>query len=603
MGEVEASMGGSADGGSDDTRWVDALDLSELPVGALRAVKLDSFEVALVRLGEDEVCAVDNRCPHQGFPLAKGRLDGHTLTCAQHNFRYDLKSGKCVRGDEDVTVFPVRIEGGKVQLACPDRQPDAELEKRTKSLKEALNNGRLTQAARDIARLLSAGVEPARIALEMAAFDALHNEQGAGHALPVAADIVRIVPRYLGTDAALPLLHVADVAMDASKFRTARRVPASQDPGREPEGVAQRLITLIENDDAEAADGLVRGALWRKWTREQIEPWFHEINTAHFLGAGHGLIYSVKAFELLEAVGFEHARRILPGLTYALASMPREDTLPEWQWFRQRFAQLEPRLSQLWMRANQRALADEERRNLTHTILDGSREEAWHAVIGAWAAGVHVESVIDALSCAAAERLWRFDTGIDRDVTLTDGWLDVSHPFTYSNALRSVAARYRKPGLLKMVLFGVHFVNRHKPLDMPADRWTAIDAKGRVSFIDRDRFLTDLADMIRERAPAEAQRAALAYLNLGGSIDALFATLYDVVLKSRFARPIFTAHGIKLSVAACEEARALPEGARSWPIRALVRMLASPVSEQSLEGIACQARRLVEEGLVPKSKV
>jgi hypothetical protein len=214
-----------------------------------------------------------------------------------------------------------------------------------------------------------------------------------------------------------------------------------------------------------------------------------------------------------------------------------------------------------------------------------------------------MECVLDALSRAAAERWWRFDSTVDRDPSLVEGWLDATHPFTYVHALRAAHRRHQKPGFMKMVLFGVCFVNRGKPLDMPADRWMLVDAKGRASFVDRERFLADLADMVRDRSPVEAQRAALAYVGQGGSLDGLRATLYDLVVKDRFTRPIFQGHGIKLAVAACDEAMILPERERSWPIRALVRMLASEVREQSREGFVLQARRLVEQGLPLRTRI
>lgn len=592
---------GLAGAGSAGERWCYAFELEQLPVLEARAVTLETGEVVVVRVAENELYAIEGHCPHDGEPLVNGRVEACRLICSEDRAQFDLKTGASLRGGEDAEVFSVRVRDGKVEVR--EERPKAEqfIEKRLKSFKDALVGGRLSHAVRELVRLSESGVEPSKLALEVAAFDAAHHEQGAGLALSLAADILRITPRYLGLDVVLPLANLVEVAMDESKHRAPRKVPASQDPGREADGVGARLIALLEAGDAEAADGLVRGALWRKWTREQVEPWFYELNTAHFLGGGHGLVACVKAFELLEAVGFEHARRILPALTYALACMPRDDTLSAWQWFRQRFAQLEPRLEALWTRANQRQLGEDERQAVARAILDGSREEAWHAVIGAFAAGGRVECVIDALSRAAAERLWRFDPAIDRDSRTREGWLDVARPFLYVHALRTVARRHRKPGLLKMVLFGVRLVNHQKRLDLPADRWTAVDAKGRTSFVERERFLRDMMDMIRERETVEAQRAGLAYLSHGGSLDAMHAALCDVVLRGRYARPSFVAHGIHLAVAVCEESAALPESERTWPLRALIRMLSSPVCEQSIEAVVHEARRVASEGTGPRT--
>jgi len=37
--------------------------------------------------------AVDNRCPHMGFPLHKGSVCNGILTCHWHHARFDLASG------------------------------------------------------------------------------------------------------------------------------------------------------------------------------------------------------------------------------------------------------------------------------------------------------------------------------------------------------------------------------------------------------------------------------------------------------------------------------------------------------------------------------
>ena len=39
------------------------------------------------------VFALDNRCPHMGFPLDRGSVEDGILTCHWHHARFDLKSG------------------------------------------------------------------------------------------------------------------------------------------------------------------------------------------------------------------------------------------------------------------------------------------------------------------------------------------------------------------------------------------------------------------------------------------------------------------------------------------------------------------------------
>ena len=42
---------------------------------------------------QGQVFALDNRCPHMGFPLERGSIADGILTCHWHHARFDLASG------------------------------------------------------------------------------------------------------------------------------------------------------------------------------------------------------------------------------------------------------------------------------------------------------------------------------------------------------------------------------------------------------------------------------------------------------------------------------------------------------------------------------
>ena len=44
-------------------------------------------------LYNSKVYALDNRCPHMGFPLSQGTLKDGILTCHWHHARFDLHNG------------------------------------------------------------------------------------------------------------------------------------------------------------------------------------------------------------------------------------------------------------------------------------------------------------------------------------------------------------------------------------------------------------------------------------------------------------------------------------------------------------------------------
>ena len=82
------------------------------------------LQIVLYRV-EDQVFAIDNRCPHEGYPLAEGTLDEQCqLTCNWHNWKFRLSDGVCVLGGDHVRVYDVKIEAGDVwiDLSSPDPQ-------------------------------------------------------------------------------------------------------------------------------------------------------------------------------------------------------------------------------------------------------------------------------------------------------------------------------------------------------------------------------------------------------------------------------------------------------------------------------------------------
>ena len=73
--------------------------------------------IAVFPLG-DRFAAVDNRCPHMGFPLDRGTVTNGILTCHWHHARFDLSSGGHFRPlRRRREVFP----GHRIRGPCLDR--------------------------------------------------------------------------------------------------------------------------------------------------------------------------------------------------------------------------------------------------------------------------------------------------------------------------------------------------------------------------------------------------------------------------------------------------------------------------------------------------
>jgi nitrite reductase/ring-hydroxylating ferredoxin subunit len=69
----------------------------------------------LVLYDRGRVFALDNRCPHMGFPLERGSVEDGILTCHWHHARFDLESG-CTFDlwADDVPMCPVEVRNGDV---------------------------------------------------------------------------------------------------------------------------------------------------------------------------------------------------------------------------------------------------------------------------------------------------------------------------------------------------------------------------------------------------------------------------------------------------------------------------------------------------------
>src|SRR6202011_505410 len=93
---------------------VDAGSLSELKERGMLLTKVGSHGVCVV-WHEGGAYAVDDRCPHLGFPLHRGTVEQGLLTCHWHHARFDLCSGGTLDPFADnVRTYPVDVRGDRV---------------------------------------------------------------------------------------------------------------------------------------------------------------------------------------------------------------------------------------------------------------------------------------------------------------------------------------------------------------------------------------------------------------------------------------------------------------------------------------------------------
>ncbi|MCU1596250.1 MAG: assimilatory nitrite reductase small subunit [Frankiales bacterium] len=102
--------------------WLSVVSLSEVPFGRAVCVLVDGTQVALVRLSDDSVAAVDNWDPvgramvmSRGIVGSRGGRD--VLVSPLHKQAYDLETGMCLDQEgRSLNVHDVRVLDGKVEV-------------------------------------------------------------------------------------------------------------------------------------------------------------------------------------------------------------------------------------------------------------------------------------------------------------------------------------------------------------------------------------------------------------------------------------------------------------------------------------------------------
>ncbi len=70
-----------------------------------RAPDAPDGPIAVFSIG-GALCAIRDVCPHAGASLADGELEGTVVTCPLHGSRFDVRTGRRLRGPAD---YPIRV--------------------------------------------------------------------------------------------------------------------------------------------------------------------------------------------------------------------------------------------------------------------------------------------------------------------------------------------------------------------------------------------------------------------------------------------------------------------------------------------------------------
>jgi nitrite reductase/ring-hydroxylating ferredoxin subunit len=109
----------------DMERWIRVAGLGDLsPAGLGTLVDADGIGVALF-LWRGRVYAVENLCPHMGFPLAESPVHNGEIVCGWHGWHINLADGACRREKIRARIFPCELRGNEIWLLVETLSPES----------------------------------------------------------------------------------------------------------------------------------------------------------------------------------------------------------------------------------------------------------------------------------------------------------------------------------------------------------------------------------------------------------------------------------------------------------------------------------------------
>ncbi len=511
--------------------------LSELEAEGHRVVHGGRAPI-LVIYRDGQVYALDNRCPHLGFPLDRGSIEDGILTCHWHHARFDVTSG-CTFDlwADDVPPGRVEIRGEEVWVApeCGFADPARHWRRR---LQDGMEHNIGLVIGKAVLGSLKAGTAPEDLVRDAALFGA-RNRDGWAVGQTILATLAGHLDRLPEETAYLALYQgIRRVAADCEE-QTPRRDRQALVGAKAPlatlenwlakwSAVRQRnaaertLLTAVENGASKA---------------ELAQLLLSVVNDRFFADGGHALDYINKSFDCLDIIGWNQAATILPTLIEEIVMARGGEESDAWRnpidLIKLQEAAFE-RLPNLLAAAPDARLAKpNELESLAEALLVEEPLEVIGALEGAFSTGLAASEIGRALAYAAALRVARFGTANE-----FSDWDSAHHVFTFCNGVQQMLIRAERPldegrwlrclrGLYHgaMALYLIRYLNR-PPARLPDP------AKGEDLPQDPKHLCKEILKAF-DRQQQMNQSAALVarYLDLGHPLDPLIATLAEALLR------------------------------------------------------------------------
>jgi len=522
---------------------MDAPNQEFVRVGSLEELKAEGRLVVqgghrpiLVIYDRGRVFALDNRCPHMGFPLERGSVEDGILTCHWHHARFDLESG-CTFDlwADDIPTCAVEVRNGDVWVTTTFGHPDPAAHWRQR-LADGLAHDLDLVIAKAVQGQLAANVPMAGTVRQVALFGA-QNRDGWGVGLTILTALANLLPFLPEDEAYLALFHGARrVAADcAGEAPRRERAPLGSRP--EPAALKRWLRLWTSVRHREAGERTLLTAIAAGVSPAVLADALLSAATERvFADTGHSLDFINKALECLDLIGWDHAPALLPTIVGQMVAARGAEESTAWR---------QP--------VDLVALCDESARQMPELFAAARTLRGWshHAALARELLGDDPAKIIDALKAAIRAGA----TPVDLGRSLAYGavlrvarfgnanehadWETAHHVFTYANAVHQMLRRIGTADIdgyvtaVRAVMHGAMALYLARYLNVPPARIPGEDSEQLDDLpADVETIRAALLDAFdRQRQVDLAARLVARHLTLGHSPQALIATLALAVLR------------------------------------------------------------------------
>ena len=482
--------------------------------------------IAVFPLG-DGFAAVDNRCPHMGFPLDRGTVSNGILTCHWHHARFDLSSGGTFDPfADDVRAFPVTVTDGQVWVDSSPPEGDP-VNRWSRRLEDGMEHNIRLVIAKAVLGLSSSPADYRTPLTIGAKFGTTYSDRGWGQALTMMTCSANMLESLQAEDRPLALYQgIRQVAAECAGEPPRFLVDPLPTGETRPEVFKGWFRSFIEVRDDEGAERCLRTAVGLGISsREIADMVFAAATDRIYLDAGHVVDFCNKAFELLDHIGWEHAGRVLTSLVPGIASARRSEELNSWRNpidLSSMVREARDALPELWRQgAGSRGQWDDEQ-SLVDTILADDPAATLQALRQAVQAGAAAEQLGGAVAYAAFLRMARFHTSNE-----FGDWNTVHNTLTAANALHQALKRAPSVELLRAVFDTAISIYLDRFLNMPAQRMPEPDG----AQVGGDVGPKILEAMDSQQQVEQAARLVTDYVTTAADPDGLLPVLAHAMLR------------------------------------------------------------------------